>query len=316
MFQPKFCKALAKECAKAIFGPAEKRARFQKEVSRGEKINKYRRKMLEKLDGQRLGSERAKKVCYVVADGAGKWTYRDNYECMLATRKQKVQVISESSSEGGSSAFMAARRKEIQGLTERRTFVPLERKEGMDVLPLSWVLTVIANGAPKGRLVVKGFLDSHGFLVETYAPTASRHDFKQFLSLCVCFQWAPICVDLKRTFLQSDDLEKEVFVQPPPGWKGKKNMVWRLKKPLYGLKDAPRLWHKTLVRKLKEIDFERIRGDSCIWHHAEGGVCMVHVDDVVMAGTTEFRDKVRKKALEDCQKYLMSVLRKKMGTSH
>ena len=112
------------------------------------------------------------------------------------------------------------------------------------------------------------------------------------MSICVAEQWCPSCVDFKQAFLQSDDIERDVYVQPPKEWKGSSQQVWKLKKPLYGLKDAPRLWHKTLAKHLKELEFQRFGGDSCIWYHPTGGIFMVHVDDAVMAGTKAFKEAV------------------------
>ena len=48
-------------------------------------------------------------------------------------------------------------------------------------------------------------------------------------------------LDVKTMFLHGD-LEEEIYMQKPQGYevKGKKNLVFNLKKILYGLKKAPR----------------------------------------------------------------------------
>ena len=42
------------------------------------------------------------------------------------------------------------------------------------------------------------------------------------------------------------DLDEEIYMKQPDSFieKGKEEMVCRLKKSLYGLKHAPRLWYK------------------------------------------------------------------------
>ena len=48
-------------------------------------------------------------------------------------------------------------------------------------------------------------------------------------------------LDVKTTFLHGD-LEEDMYMQQPQGYevKGKENLVFKLKKSLYGLKKAPR----------------------------------------------------------------------------
>ena len=57
---------------------------------------------------------------------------------------------------------------------------------------------------------------------------------------------------MKNTFLNGD-LEKEVFMELPPGFEGKldKNKMFRLKKSLCELKQSPRAWFKSFGRAEK-----------------------------------------------------------------
>jgi hypothetical protein len=52
-------------------------------------------------------------------------------------------------------------------------------------------------------------------------------------------------MDVKTTFLHGD-LEEEIFMKQPEGYamKGKKELVCKLKKSLYGLKQSPRMWYQ------------------------------------------------------------------------
>jgi len=51
-------------------------------------------------------------------------------------------------------------------------------------------------------------------------------------------------MDVKTTFLHGD-LEEETYLKQPEGFavKGKKELVCRLKKSLYGLKQSPGMWY-------------------------------------------------------------------------
>jgi hypothetical protein len=52
-------------------------------------------------------------------------------------------------------------------------------------------------------------------------------------------------MDVKTTFLHGD-LEEEIYMKQPEGFvvKGKKELVCKLKKSLYGLKQSPRMWYQ------------------------------------------------------------------------
>jgi len=49
---------------------------------------------------------------------------------------------------------------------------------------------------------------------------------------------------VKITFLH-EDLEEEIYMKQPEGFavKDKKELVCRLKKSMYGLKQSPRMWY-------------------------------------------------------------------------
>ena len=51
-------------------------------------------------------------------------------------------------------------------------------------------------------------------------------------------------MDAKTTFLHGD-LEEEIYMKQPKGFisKGKEELVCKLKKYLYGLKQSPRIWY-------------------------------------------------------------------------
>ena len=49
-------------------------------------------------------------------------------------------------------------------------------------------------------------------------------------------------VDIRAAFLQSKDLDRKVYVEPPSNVK-KPGVIWKLRKPLYGLDNtSKKLW--------------------------------------------------------------------------
>jgi hypothetical protein len=63
-------------------------------------------------------------------------------------------------------------------------------------------------------------------------------------------------MDVKSVFLNSD-LKEEVYVHQPPGFAipGNEGKVLRLRKTLYGLRQATRAWNTKLDSTLKGMGF-------------------------------------------------------------
>jgi hypothetical protein len=73
-------------------------------------------------------------------------------------------------------------------------------------------------------------------------------------------------MDVKTTFLHGD-LEEEIYMKQPEGFvvKGKKELVCKLKKSLYGLKESPRMWYQKFDTYILELGFVRSRVDHCVY---------------------------------------------------
>ncbi|KAF0929638.1 hypothetical protein E2562_022996 [Oryza meyeriana var. granulata] len=75
--------------------------------------------------------------------------------------------------------------------------------------------------------------------------------------------WLLHHLDIKSAFLNGD-LSEEVYVEQPPGFaiKGKKHLVYRLDKALYGQRQAPWVWNEKLDASLLALGFT-----SCTTEH-------------------------------------------------
>jgi hypothetical protein len=96
-------------------------------------------------------------------------------------------------------------------------------------------------------------------------------------------------MDVKLAFL-NDDLKEEVYVHQPSGsvipvMQGK---VLRLRKTLYDLRQAPRMWNAKLDSTLKGMGFRQSPHEATIYRRGNGGNVLhvgVYVDDLVITGT-------------------------------
>ena len=71
---------------------------------------------------------------------------------------------------------------------------------------------------------------------------------------------------MKTTFLHRN-LEEEIFVEQPKGFKksSTENLVYRLKKSLYGLKQSPRQWYKRFDSYMIQIHYTHCKYDCCVY---------------------------------------------------
>ena len=106
----------------------------------------------------------------------------------------------------------------------------------------------------KARLVARGFQENDK--VQSDSPTANRESFKIFLHVCANMRIEKLrVIDITAAYLQSDDLQRDVFIKMPKDVRcdGK---VAKLVKPLYGLTDSGRRFFCTMRRILLEGGFQ------------------------------------------------------------
>ena len=186
-------------------------------------------------------------------------------------------------------AIGEAKKTELESLKRFNTFIEV-RDAGQSTVSSKWVITpktVAGKLQYKARLVCRGFEEN---LSATDSPTVDKSNLRLFSALCPTFGWKPKSLDVKSAFLQSEDLDREVFVKPPRDVK-KANCIWLLKKPLYGLGDSPVNWWFTFSTYLREIGMSISKLDKALFYlytNKLEGVLALHVDDCLWAGTTKF----------------------------
>ena len=91
--------------------------------------------------------------------------------------------------------------------------------------------------------MAKGFGQRPGEeLNETFAPTLHKPSLLTLFAVAACKDVEINQMDVKTAFLHGD-LEEEIFMNPPEGFPLTiSGHAWKLKKSIYGLKQATRMW--------------------------------------------------------------------------
>jgi hypothetical protein len=154
-------------------------------------------------------------------------------------------------------------REEIEAVERNNTWELVDLPHGHQPIGLKWVYKLKKNEAGevikhKARLVARGFVQQAGIdFDEVFAPVARMESIRLLLALAAQEGWPIHHMDVKSAFLNGE-LKEEVYVKQPPGFvvTGEEGKVLRLRKALYGLRQAPRAWNAKLDSTLKEMGFK------------------------------------------------------------
>ena len=94
-------------------------------------------------------------------------------------------------------------------------------------------------------------------------------------------------MDVKTAFLNGD-LEEEVYMKQVEGFSSSngEHIVCKLKKSIYGLKQASHQWYFKFHNVISSFDFVENIMDQCMYHKiSESKICflVLYVDDILLA---------------------------------
>ncbi|TID28589.1 hypothetical protein CANINC_002397 [Pichia inconspicua] len=137
----------------------------------------------------------------------------------------------------------------------------------------------------KVRLVAKGFTQEIGVnYLDIYSPVMKYDSLRLVLSLAGMKNWNIRQLDAKNAFLNGD-LDVPVYLQPPTGVTKSKDVIWKLNKSLYGLKQSPRIWYQTLTNELLRHGFTASILEPCLLRKKHC-IILIYVDDILITGKT------------------------------
>ncbi len=156
----------------------------------------------------------------------------------------------------------------------------------------------------KARLVAQGFSQKYGQdYMEIFAPVVRMDSIRALMSMSVKCGMSLFQFDVETAFLNGD-LEEEIYMKQPEGFvqPGEENLVCRLKRSLYGLKQSPRCWNFLLDKHLSALGFVRSVNDPCLYTGTVNGnfvVLAVYVDDIIVSAKHEADVEIIKKSFSE-----------------
>nr|GFC64802.1 retrovirus-related Pol polyprotein from transposon TNT 1-94 [Tanacetum cinerariifolium] len=164
----------------------------------------------------------------------------------------------------------------------------------------------------KARLVAHGYRQEEGIdFEESFAPVARLEAIRIFLAYATHKNMVVYQMDVKTAFLNGN-LREEVSVSQPDGLdQDNPNHMYKLRKDLYGLKQALRAWYDMLSSFLISKDLSKGSVDPTLFIRRNDNdllLVQIYVDDIIFAASTpELCDLF---ATLMCLKFKMSMMGK------
>jgi hypothetical protein len=182
--------------------------------------------------------------------------------------------------------FRLAMKDEWDQLLKKETWDILDRQEALDknanIIGLTWVYKRkrFPDGSIrklKARMCARGDQQIKNVdYFDTYAPVVSWSTVRTLLTISCVLGLETKQVDYTLAFCQAK-LNDPIYIDFPQGYQ-QSGKVLRLKKSLYGLTVAPKLFFETLTEALGKRGVVASTTDPCMFVHKDM-ICLVYVDD-------------------------------------
>ena len=206
--------------------------------------------------------------------------------------------------------FINAMIKEVEDHVQRKHWelIPIsEVPPGTKILDSAWVMKrkrdimtrkVYKN---KARLNVHGGQQEFGVnYFQTYSPVVNWFSIRMIMLLSLLNNWSTKQIDFVLAYPQAE-IECDLYMKLPHGFEttagNNKSHVLKLKRNLYGQRQAGKIWYDHLVAGLKKIGYEQSKVDECVFYKGKT-IFFCYVDDGVFVGPNENEINESIKALQ------------------
>ncbi|MBW0579798.1 hypothetical protein O181_119513, partial [Austropuccinia psidii MF-1] len=195
-------------------------------------------------------------------------------------------------------------KRELESMNALGVWEVIELDPSLKLVGTTWVFKIKKDHLGqvteyKARLCAQGFTQSAGIdFNQTYAPTGRLNSLRTLIAFAAAKNLEFHQIDIKSAFLNAP-LSKTVYLGIPQGLDiDKRSHCLRLRKAIYGLKQAPLAWYDRLKAWLVDVGFSSCISDPCVFFRkGEYPVWLyIHVDDIAIFGSKVqyFKEEVMK----------------------
>lgn len=154
--------------------------------------------------------------------------------------------------------WQEAIQNELDALEVNNTWELVPAPNDVKIIDSKWVFCekeIDGKTVKKARLVARGFQQCT-LSEDVYAPVARMGTLRVLLSLYIKCNLYLQQLDVKSAFLYGT-LKNPVYMYQPEGLGKKEDLVCKVTKFLYGLKEAPKCWNSVSCKQVK-VKFQAI----------------------------------------------------------
>ncbi|CAI7834717.1 unnamed protein product [Closterium sp. NIES-53] len=215
---------------------------------------------------------------------------QEDLECLIATAPHLVSMLL--APEGDPDApDIPTPRSYAEAIAG--TYVDEVPPPGANIVSGMWIFRVKRPpGSPpvfKARYVARGLSQREGVeFFQTFSPTLKMTTLRVLLLVAAQRDYALHSLEFSAAFLQGS-LHEEIWLRRPLGYTGSflPGTLWSLRRPVYGLHQAPHEWHDTLRTTLAALGFAPSTADPSLFLRTDTLLppfyILVYVDDLVFA---------------------------------
>jgi hypothetical protein len=197
--------------------------------------------------------------------------------------------------------------EELSSIARNQVLEIMPRPAGIRALPVVWSYKLKTDNQGnvvryKARCNAGGHRQREGIdYDETFAPVVRYSTVRMLLAVAAAKNLKVHAMDVDTAFLYGTLVASDpaVYMDIPQRWpehlipeqlRDRSDLIARVRKSIYGLKQSPRAWNIKLNDTLRNFGFRQSSYDSCLYVKQDRSDTLyvtVFVDDLLIAGTSE-----------------------------